>query len=744
MAEQMQIKAPDGWADYVSGKHYSADYSSRLVADNSDYLNYLKRLDLEQIDPTAPAPTTGWQAAERAAILLAPDGRHWPLRYAALEELHTNGETSAERDSASWTDRVARGRLLLNLAQALQRTDQADVYRRANELIDRSMAAFSSIEGEDFFHAQADVVRGRLLAWKNDLIGATASQSGALSTFRRYGNSFREADAAYELAIANLDANLPDPALTLFDLAISAHRRLNSGGTALARCLQSKARALLVKAQDGNTSHVEDVKSLALEAYMLSQPVVPPGEFSPLLDHPMSIADTALVKRDTYRAAMSARDLGAASLLQASAHPNAATKHLEHAKGWMVVSARELGFDQVFSEHGRQSMRQEISGAGYVRFDVLRVAQLEFEILAHTMPEEAATLLIETGKRYENYSYSIECFRIAADCFASEADRLGDPVLRNEAEYWRHRAARLTLSVGARADHSLPPPESLSAPLSKALEEAQCEQAFTVIQYQKANANILHAEVILSGRQSVSRLILLPADKAQHINLNQLLELSERGDIPQILESGVTQNGSLYLFEETPVGRPLSDVLHDDLADHIRIRLGARLCRTMASLIQAHGANPKAVSPLYVTMDNIVIAPGNRCVVASYGPLGDRRAPSMGWSFLYPDTEPSSAHLSDGSDAQALAKMLVILFGAKEINPSDLWRASYLRRALFLKRRPLDALPLAAIGTLTKLANGKLRLGRKQTAQQAGARSTNGVAELLHLAGLLDNASKDA
>lgn len=749
MAEMFEISAPEGWSEYVSGQHFSADHTTRLVADDGDYLNFLKRLDLERIDPAAPATVTGWQAAEHAAILHAPDGRHWPARYAALADIHAQTQTRDAPAAETWTDRVARGRLILNLAQALQRTDQADVYRRASALITEAMEAFSGIEGEDFFRAQADVARGRLLAWKNDLIGATASQSGALSTFRKYGNSFREADAAYELAIANLDANLPDPALTLFDLAIRAHRTLNLDGAALARCLQSKARALLVKAQDGDQSLIDQVKAVALEAYVLSKPIVSASDLSPLLDQPLPVADNHLVKRDAYRAAMSARDLGAASLLEASENPHAATKHLERAKGWMMIAASELGFDHVFTEHGRQSMRQEITGSGYVRFDVLRVAQLEFEILAKTLPEEAATLLIETGKRYENQTYSIECFRIAAACFASEADRLQDQTLRNEAEYWHHRAARLALSIGARFESSVVPPESLSEDLRIALQDVQSEQACQIIQFQKSSAQILQAEIILSGRQSVSRLTLLPPDKAEHINLDQLQALSERGDIPQILESGRTQPGCLFLFEEIPVGRHLSDLLHDDLADDIRIRLGARLCRTIASLIRAHGAQPKAVQPLYITMEDIVVSPGNRCVVANYGVLGDRQAPSIGWSFLYPDPNPKSARLSDGADARALAKMLIILFGIKQIDPGDLWRASYLRRALFLKRRPMDALPLEAIGALTKLANGKLRLGKNQTTKQISetepdTQTVPGVAELLHLAALLDNASKGA
>lgn len=747
MTESSLIKAPPGWLEYASGEHFSAERARTLVADDNDYLNFLQRLDLDQIDLAASADATDWQAFERAAIVHADDGRHWPARYAALEKIYRRLHSEDSERSESWAERVARGRLTLNLAQALQRTDQADVFRRANTLITQAVAAFSGIEGEDFFQAQADVVRGRLLAWKNDLIGATASQTGALSTFRRYGNSFREADAAYELAIANLDANLPEPALTLFDLAIGTHRRLNRDSAALGRCLQSKARALLTKAQDGDPGHIEDVKSLALEAFVLSEPTTNANELRALLDQELPVAETAIVKRDAYRAAMSARDLGAAALLQASADPNAAAGPLERAKGWMIVAAKELGFEHVFAEHGRQSMRQEISGTGYVRFDVLRVAQLEFEILARSLPEEAATLLIETGKRYENQTYAIECFQIAADCFAAEADRTEDPSLRNEADYWRHRAARLALSIGARADRSLPPPETVSAALQKALDEAQMEQAFQVIQYQKADADILQAEVILSGRQSVSRLTLIPAKSAEQVDLDQLRALSQRGDVPQILSSGWTQDGDLYLFEEIPFGRRLSDVLYDDLADGTRIRLAARLCRTMASLIQAHSSAPKVTTPLYVTMDDIIVAPGNRCVVANYGVIGDRQMPSIGWSFLYPDSDKQTSRIRDGSDARALAKMLIIMFGVKDIDPSDLWRDSYLRRALFLKRQPIDALPLEVIAALTKLANGKLRVSKQQAAAQSGssepgAPPIRGVAELLHLAALLDTASK--
>lgn len=748
MTESSLIKAPPGWLEYASGEHFSAERAGALVADDNDYLNYLKRLDLDQVDPASPADATGWQAFEHAAIVRAEDGRHWPARYAALEDVRKNGPTAAIQETDSWIDRVSRGRLNLNLAQTLQRTDQANVYQRSNKFISTALNAFSGIEGEDFFRAQAEVIRGRLLAWNNDLIGATASQSGALSTFRRYGNSFREADAAYELAIANLDAHLPDPALTLFDLAISAHRRLNLDGSALARCLQSKSRALLLKAQVEDTAAIELARDSAIEAYLLSEPAVSAQEFGPLHTQPIPDVDTNLIKRDTYRAAMSARDLGAASLLQASADPNASAEPLERAKGWMIVAAKELGFEQVFAEHGRQSMRQEISGTGYVRFDVLRVAQLEFEILARSLPEEAATLLIETGKRYENQTYSIECFQIAADCFSAEADRLQDQSLRNEADYWRHRAARLALSIGARADRSVPPPETLSAALQKALGEAQTEQAFQVIQYQKADAHILQAEVILSGRQSVSRLTLIPASSAKQVDLDQLKALSQRGDIPQILSSGLTQDGDMFLFEEIPFGRRLSDLLYDDLADSTRIRLAARLCRTMAGLIRAHSAAPKVTMPLYVTMDDIVVAPGNRGVVANYGVIGDRQMPSLGWSFLYPDANKETSRIRDGSDARALAKMLIILFGVKDINPNDLWRDSYLRRALFLKRQPIDVLPLEVIAALTKLANGKLRVSKQQAAEQSEpeksrAQPLQGVAELLHLAALLDTASKN-
>ena len=59
--------------------------------------------------------------------------------------------------------------------------------------------AFTGLEGEDFFRALGEVSRGRLRAWRNDVIGATASQASALSVFQKYGNKTREAAAAYEI-----------------------------------------------------------------------------------------------------------------------------------------------------------------------------------------------------------------------------------------------------------------------------------------------------------------------------------------------------------------------------------------------------------------------------------------------------------------------------------------------------------------------------------------------------------------
>ena len=752
MADTHPIKAPDGWLDYATGAHFAG----QAPAANGDYLNFLKRLDLGVAEPVSMATmeTDGrfsWQDAENAAMARAARGEgHLAAQISALRGVAARFQAPDAPQTDDWTRRVAEGRLYLNLVQALQRNQDPEALHRADILLDKARRAFSGLEGEDFFQAQRHVIKGRLLAWKNDIIGATANQSSALSTFRKYNNIFREADAAYELAMANLDANLPGPALPLFELAIQAHRTLGRDGGALGRSLQAKARTLLVSARQAAPEEagglIEDAEAHALEAFLLSAPDQDVGAVEKLAGRAAPSEPAGLAVSAPFRAGMAARDLAEAALLRHRCAAAPADDALPRAKDWFKIAAEQLGFEEIFSETGRRSMRQAISGTDTVAFDVLRIAQLEFEILAETAPDQAATLLIETGKRFENKAYTIECFTSAARCFAIAADRTGDDALHNEAIYWQSRAGRLALSIGYRFQSSLDVPATASEALREAFDEVSTAQAFDVLQFETAREDLLRAEIVLSGRQTVSRLIILPASKRTAIDMTALSAISQRGDIAQIVTSGETENECLYLIEEIAVGRRLSDALQTPMPFAARVRLAARLCRTVAGLIRAFGGKTGNGSPLYLTMDDIILEPGHRGLVTNIGPLTDKQAPATGWSFLYDGVDAKQARLSDGHDANALARMLIILFGIESIAPGNLWRGSYLRRALPLKSKPLDALSLKAVGALAKLANGKLKVKRSfersdATSATAGPRSIKGVSELLYLASLLDSSA---
>lgn len=755
MTEQARIKAPDGWLDYASGKHLSGDRAESFAASESDYLTFLARLERGEIDPEAPGVLSDapWRAAEHAAIVRAENGRHWPARSAALRALEESLSDGVLETGDDWSDRVARGRYFLNYAEAVQRDGSEHVFGRANALLEKAEAAFSGIEGEDFFRAEGEVIRGRLLAWKNDVIGATASQSSALSVFQKYGNQTREAAAAYELGIANLDANLPDPARRLFDLAISAHRALNTDGAALARSLQSKARALLVKSQvapgaEASAQFIEEAKQRAFEAFLLSAPISAPDSYQQLKPAGAPDIAEALVKHDAYRAGMAARDLGAAALREAELQLVPKPLALQQAKAWLKVTATELGQGDVFSETGQQSMRQKITSDDSVEFDILRAAQLEFEILAQTAPDEAAPLLIETGKRFPNLTYTIECFEAAAACYQTESDRTGEADLALEANYWRHRAARLALSIGARSSGDSAPPASMPDAFASDLADIRESHDFQIIRFDTATADGVFADVILSGRQTINQLILLPADVARTIDLDRLKSVSERGDIPRILSGARLKSGALCLIQETPTGRRLSETLGRSLSGATRTRLAARLCRTLASLIRAHSLDLKSASPLWITMEDIVIAPGDRAVISSFGPVGRKQAPSVGWAFLYPDADPDGARLKEGMDARALAKILILLLGVEKTQHKNLSLPSYVRRSIkwFHSTEPLDGLSFEALGALSKLANGKLKVARSfekamRSDADASKRETAGVPELLYLASLLDSSA---
>ena len=758
MTDQPLIKAPQGWLAYAAGSHFAAEPATALSAQDDPYIGFLKQLDLGLIEasPIAEGAPFSWEIAEQAAIQKADDGVHWRARYAALEALQNQviDRQPGEADgSALWTERVAEGRYYLNLAEATQREGKTDIYQRASDYLAKADRAFTGIEGEDFFRALGEVSRGRLRAWCNDVIGATASQASALSVFQKYGNKTREAAAAYEMAIANLDANLPDPAVRLFDLSINAHRALNVDGAALARSLQSQARALLAKARsetgtDDAAQLIENAKSHALEALLLSAPKSPSDQILSLAQASPAAPSNALINRDSFRAGRAARDLGAAALKEAELGINTRASALDRARAWLKIVATEIGHAEVFSENGRQSLRQLISGKDAVRFGVLRAAQLEFEILAQTDPIEAAPLLIETGKRFGNQTYTIECFNAASRCFEAEAQRSSDARLANEAAYWRHRSARLALSIGVRAEHDAPPPETLPSELGDALNQVRGQRDMQITRYDAANEDGIFAEVVLPGRQNVSRLVVLSEKAAKSINLDVLNALSERGDIPQIIDTGRSSNEALFILQEIPIGRRLSESMASELSDEMRLRLSARLCRTLASLIRAHGENGGAIQPLYVTMEDIMIEPGNRSVITSFGPVGGKRAPSLGWSFLYPTADPDSSTLKDGLDARALAKMLIILLGVEKINHRHLSFPSYLRRALgwFTAKTPMERLSFEATNALSKLAKGDLKVSRSyekslRKDEQISKRELRGVAELLFLASLLDSAA---
>lgn len=756
MTDQPLIKAPDGWLDYAAGKHLSEGASPPAPADSSDYIALLKAFDLDALPNAEPAVNFSWLDTDRAALANAPHGNKWEMRFSALSDLKPSVEaySQSETETANaWADRVARGRYYLNFAEALQRGKKGEVFQEANAYLDQADDAFIGIEGEDFFRAQVEVVRGRLLAWKNDVIGATASQSSALSIFQKYGNRHREASAAYELAIANLDANLPDPALRLFDLAISAQRAVSQSGEPLARSLQSKARALLVKARNTQangdvTEFVEEAKRQAYEAFLLSGPITPSDTYQAVApDNAPHVSDIP-DQQEGFRAAMSARDLGAAALMEGTlgtVPPNLAQ---DRARAWLKAAATELGLGDVFADNGRQSLRQIITSGDTVSFAVLRAAQLEFEILAQSAPDQAAPLLIETGKRHSNRTYSIECFDAAAKCYDAQAEITGDPAFISEADYWRHRAARLALSIGARSSNDAALPETAPAPLQEALKQVRTQHDLQIVRFDSADADGVHAEVILSGRQTANRLILLPPETAATLNFDLLSAIADRGDIPQISYGGGLENGTLYLIQEMPAGEPVSQSLGRDLSPLTKLRLAARLCRALASLLRAHSGASKSEPPLYITMEDIVIEPGNRAMITRFGPIGRKRTPALGWSFLYPTAEPDRSTLKDGLDAQALAKILIILLGVEKTQHRGLRAPSYVRRAFawFGAKEPIDALSFEALDALGKLASGKLKVARSyekslRDGDKLEKREVKGVAELLYLASRLDLAT---
>lgn len=756
MTDQQLIKAPEGWLDYAAGKHFSTEddpSAADRASDPSDYLALLKAFDLDNVPELEPTQNFSWRDTDRAALTDAPHGNKWKMRLRALSELKAPVEAhiASDQDAADlWVERVAQGRYYMNFAEALQRGAKGDVFQQANAHLDQANAAFIGLEGGDFFHAQTELIRGRLLAWKNDVIGATASQSSALSIFQKYGNRQREASAAYELAIANLDANLPDPALLLFDLAIAAHRALTGTVDSLARALQSKARALLVKARNLNdgadaTPLIEEAKRNAYEAFLLSKPFTAAELHEPLAPTDPPLVPNPPKTHEGYRAAMSARDLGEAALIEGRLGALSTQAAQTQARAWLKVAATEVNLGEVFSEAGRQSFRQRITSGENVRFDVLRLAQLEFEILAQTAPDQAAPLLIETGKRHTSRSYAIECFDAAAKCFQVQAAQSDDQTLASEAEYWRHRAARVALSIGARSNNDAGVPEGIPASLEQALSLTRAQQEFQIVRYETATADGLHAEVILSGRQTANRLVILPPESAAWIKFDLLSAIADRGDIPQISYGGVLETGALYLIQELPSGRALSQTLGRDLSTSTRVRLAARLCRALAGLLRAHSGSTKSAPPLYITLEDIILEPGNRAVITRFGPIGRNRSPNLAWSFLYPSAEPGSSKLKDGVDAQALAKMLIILLGVEKTQHRGLRAPSYVRRALawFEVKTPIDALSFDALEALGKLANGNLKVSRSyEKSLRNGAeiekREVKGVAELLYLASLLD------
>ena len=85
---------------------------------------------------------------------------------------------------------------------------------------------------------------------------------------------------------------------------------------------------------------------------------------------------------------------------------------------------------------------------------------------------------------------------------------------------------------------------------------ARAQQAFQILRVEATDADGVMAEVILSGRQTANRLILLPPETAATINLELLSAIAARGDIPQISYGGKLSNGALYLIQEIPSGRP--------------------------------------------------------------------------------------------------------------------------------------------------------------------------------------------
>ncbi len=188
-----------------------------------------------------------------------------------------------------------------------------------------------------------------------------------------------------------------------------------------------------------------------------------------------------------------------------------------------------------------------------------------------------------------------------------------------------------------------------------------------------------------------------------------------------------------------------------DLPEEMRLRISARLCRTLASLIRAHSETGGATQPLYVTFEDIMIEPGNRSVITSFGPIGRKHAPSLGWSFLYPTADPKTSTLKEGLDAQALAKMLIILLGVEKINHRHLSFPSYLRRALawFAPQTPMERLSFEATHALSKLAKGNLKVSRSyenslRKGEEISKREVKGVAELLYLASLFDSAANQS
>lgn len=783
------LEAPKGWNAYATGRHIdmappqlSADHAANTatvsgfvdrLADESgsDLLAWLQLYDTvpekvayQALGEVKPATESGgapeWRSVERAA--LAPrqgTGNKWRTRFDALGRLAAAAPASPASPEAAnmdWLGRVTLGRLHQHLGDCLLRELSGNSYATVEAHLRDAETWFAGVEGEQDLKAMVNIIRGRAQAWRNGARGATAVLSISLARFREQNNRLREAEAAYELGIANLDSNYPDAADKLFSVSVEANRQRKQQPEALARALQSRGRARIEHALQTSDGEVRNrilaaAQQDALEAFDLSEPSPAARKIESELVQlgKRDSSGSAERSHEPFRAAMAARDLAAIELVRFDSGPTQMPRSLDPARQWFRIACKQQGYGQVFDEGGRGGLRQELDTATGDQFTLLRLLQLELDILRRGARNDSLEVLIEVAKRFlarNEVNYAIECLKSAADGYQARSQTEQDDD-RAAADYWRYRAARLASMVGHRfTESNVPAVQSLE--LAKAFGETVSRIEATVMQLVSQGPDRLTAEVMIAGRHAGCILHVFDARIAKSIDFVRLQRLSDRGDCPRIMEWRADEGQWGYVLTEQVSGRPLRDLLQlgplpDSAEAELRIRTAARLCRAMAALLFAHVPRSRLAQPLFVTPDDVLLLPGGRCVVARFGQLHGLKQPSIGWGYIFDDLT------NDGvwpirADAVATARIVCLLLGVSDVKAGNLRASTFLRRVSWFlrKSRGLELVSQKAVEALDRLLKAKPPSGDKSEAETAETDSRSapkqGYADLMRLADHLD------